>query len=250
MDSRIPVARGLGSSASATVAALVAADALLDGALGRQRILELATQAEGHADNAAAAIYGGLCVVTSIEGRPQAIRLDPPAALLAALYIPDRHLSTAAMRAALPASVPFADAVHNVGAAALAVAALSQGRLDLLAAATIDRLHEPYRAAAYPELPELVMAARQAGAQGACLSGAGSTVIAFSDDASAAATIAAAMERRALELGMSGRAAVHAARAQGAIVVPPHRPPPSERRPTGRRSDAPDGSDEPGRALA
>jgi homoserine kinase len=102
---------------------------------------------------------------------------------------------------------------------ALAVAAFSQGRLDLLAAATVDRLHEPYRAVAYPELPELLAAARAAGAQGACLSGAGSTVVAFSQEPAAAATIAAAMERRALELGMSGRALVQSARAEGARVL-------------------------------
>jgi homoserine kinase len=201
------------------VAALVAADAMLEHGLGRQRILELAATAEGHADNAAAALYGGVCVVTEVDGRPRAVRLEPPRGLLAALYIPDKHLSTAAMRAALPDSVPFADAVHNVGAASLAVAALTQGRLDLMAAATVDRLHEPYRAAAYPELPQLVEAADAAGAQGACLSGAGSTVIAFSDDAAAAATIAAAMERRAHELGLGGRASVQASRAEGAVVI-------------------------------
>lgn len=233
MDNRIPISRGLGSSAAATVAALVAADALLEGALGRQRILELATRSEGHADNAAAAIHGGVCVATQVDGRPRAIRLDPPKGLLAALYIPDKHLSTAAMRAALPTSVPFADAVHNVGAAALLVAALGQGRLDLLAAGTVDRLHEPYRAAAYPELPELIAAAQAAGARGACLSGAGSTVIAFSDDPATAATIAAAMERRALSLGLTGRASVHAARAQGARVsdAADVRPAPSRRPP-------------------
>jgi homoserine kinase len=219
MKNRIPVTRGLGSSASATVAGLVAADALLEGALGPQRMLELATGAEGHADNAAAAIYGGLCVVAQVEGIPRAIRLDPPGELLVALYIPDRHLSTAAMRAALPETVPHADAVHNVGAATLAVAALTSGRFDLLRAATSDRLHEPYRAAAYPELPELIEAALDAGADGAFLSGAGPTVIAFSHDVAAAATIAAAMERRALALGMSGRAGVQAARAEGARVV-------------------------------
>lgn len=219
MQNRIPVTRGLGSSASATVAGLVAADALLEGALGRQRMLELSSAAEGHADNAAAAIYGGLCVVTQVDGAPRAIRLDPPDELLIALYIPDRHLSTAAMRAALPETVPFADAVHNVGAATLAVAALVTGRFELLRAATADRLHEPYRARAYPELPELIEAALGAGADGACLSGAGPTVIAFSHDMAAAATIAAAMERRAQALGMSGRASVQAARAEGARVV-------------------------------
>lgn len=219
VDNHIPVARGLGSSASATVAALTAADALLEGRLGRERILELAAESEGHADNAAAAIYGGLCVVTVVDDQPRAVRLQPPVGLLAALYIPDKHLSTAAMRAALPDQVPFADAVHNVGAAALTVAALTQGRLEFLAAGTRDRLHEPYRAAAYPELPELIEAALAAGAQGACLSGAGSTVIAFSDDPAAATTIAAAMERRALELGLPGRAQVQAARAEGARVL-------------------------------
>jgi len=219
MDNHIPVTRGLGSSASATVAALVAADALLDGALGPERILELAAASEGHADNAAAAVYGGLCVVATVEGQPRAIRIDPPRDLLAALYIPDKQLSTAAMRAALPKSVPFADAVHNVGAATLAVAALSQGRLDLLAAGTVDRLHEPYRAAAYPELPHLIEAALAAGAKGACMSGAGPTVIAFSDDPAAAATIAAAMERRAQSLQLTGRAVVHAVRAEGARVI-------------------------------
>ncbi len=219
MDNHIPVTRGLGSSASATVAGLVAADALLGGGLGPERMLELATQAEGHADNAAAAIYGGLCVVANVDGAPRAVRLDAPPGLLTALYIPDKHLSTAAMRAALPRTVPFADAVHNVGAAALAVAALSSGRLDLLRPATVDRLHEPYRATAYPELPALIEAALAAGARGACMSGAGPTVIAFSDDAAAAATIAAAMERRAQSLGMTGRAAVQAVRAEGARVV-------------------------------
>ena len=219
MANDIPVARGLGSSASATVAGLAAANALTDGALGRERMLQLAALAEGHADNAAAAIYGGLCVVANVDGVPRAIRIEPPEALLAALYIPDKHLSTAAMRAALPGSVPFADAVHNVGAATLALAALSQGRQDLLAAGTRDRLHQPYRAAAYPELPHLIEAALAAGAKGACLSGAGSTVIAFSDDVAAAAGLAAAMERRARSLGLSGRAAVQAARAEGARVI-------------------------------
>ena len=219
MENRIPVSRGLGSSAAATVAALVAADALLDGGLGEERILELAAAAEGHPDNAAAAILGGLCVVAPVKGRPRAVRIEPPAALLAALFIPDRPLSTAAMRAALPKRVPFADAVHNVAAAATAVAAFSQDRLDLLRVATKDRLHEPYRAAAYPELPAIIEAAVEAGALGACLSGAGSTVIAFSDQPEMAARVAEAMRQRAEQLGLPGRAAVHAARAAGARII-------------------------------
>jgi homoserine kinase len=226
MDNRIPVARGLGSSASATVAALVAANALLDGELTQDRLLELAADSEGHADNAAAALLGGLCVVGDVDGRPRAVRIEPPEGLLAALYIPEKPLSTAAMRAALPSTVPFEDAVHNVGAASLAVAALSEGRLELLDAATADRLHEPYRAAAYPELPELVEAAREAGAMGACLSGAGSTIIAFSDDPDMAERVTAAMAARATALGLAGKPAVHRVRSRGAEVIkgPAERP--------------------------
>ena len=123
------------------------------------------------------------------------------------------------MRSALPATVPFADAVHNVGAAALTVAALSQGRLELLAASTLDRLHEPYRATAYPQLPEIIEAALGAGALGACLSGAGSAIVAFSDDRTIAPAIAAAMERRGIALGLTGRSSVQAIRAEGARVV-------------------------------
>lgn len=220
MQNAIPVARGLGSSASATVAALLAADHLLGpGALGSTRILEMASESEGHPDNAAAAVFGGFCVVTSIDGKPRVVRLEPPADLLTVLFIPDRPLSTKHMRDVLPHSVPFEDAVHNVGAAALAVAAIAGDRVDLFGAAADDRLHEPYRAAVYPELPELVAAARSGGASGACLSGAGSTVIAFVDSEPAARTVGAAMAARAAGLGLDGRSCVHAPRSAGATVI-------------------------------
>jgi homoserine kinase len=151
-----------------------------------------------------------------VEGRPRAIRIAPPLDLRAALFIPERPLSTAAMRAALPATVPFGDAVHNVGAAALAVAALATDRLDLLAPATVDRLHEPYRAAVYPELPQMVGAARAAGALGACLSGAGSTIIAFCASDAEASRVAQAMSERASALGLAGRAVTSRPRETGA----------------------------------
>ena len=141
------------------------------------------------------------------------------AALVVTLFIPDRPLSTAAMRAALPAQVPFGDAVHNVGASSLAVAAFASGRLDLLTAATDDRLHEPYRAAVYPELPVLVAAARRAGALGACMSGAGSSVIAFADSETLAARLAVALEAAAQEAGLPGHSLVVRPRARGAFVV-------------------------------
>ena len=108
-----------------------------------------------------------------------------PRDLRAVLFIPERRLPTEAMRKALPATVPYDDAVANLGAVALGVAGLAAGRSDMLARLTVDRLHEQYRASVYPEFPKMVAAAREAGALGACLSGAGSTIIAFADSMSA-----------------------------------------------------------------
>jgi homoserine kinase len=219
MRNAIPMSRGLGSSASATVAGLLAARVLSGGgSFPDERVLALAAGLEGHPDNVAAALYGGFVVVGQIAGTPRAVRFDPPDGLLAALFIPERPLATSRMRAALPSTVPFADAVHNVGASSLAVAAIASGRLELLAAATEDRLHEPYRSAVYPELPALVGAAREAGALGACLSGAGSTVIAFAGDPASAARIAAALGEAGAALGLAGSARVTLPRAAGATL--------------------------------
>jgi homoserine kinase len=222
MQNMIPLSRGLGSSATASVGGLLAARAL-SGPAGRAlsdaRILALSAALEGHPDNAAAAVYGGFVVVAEIDGALRAIRLEPPKSLVCALFIPDRPLSTAAMRAALPQTVPLADAVHNLGATALAVTAMATGDLSLLRPATVDRLHEPYRAAAvYPELPSLVAAARYAGALGACLSGAGSTVICFADSAERATAAGNAMAIAALGLELDGRSQVVAPRLRGATV--------------------------------
>jgi homoserine kinase len=216
MHNEIPLMRGLGSSAAATVAGLVAARALSGspGRLSDERLIELATEIEGHGDNAAAALLGGFVVVTG--GR--SVRLDPPAALRAVVFVPQRPLRTAEMREVLPATVPLADAVHNLGAAALIVAAMAGGDLSLLAAMNDDRLHEPYRAAVYPELPVLVAAARDAGALGAALSGAGSTVIALCDSDASAAAVADAFSRVAARLNLPGDARSLAVSSAGARV--------------------------------
>lgn len=220
MRNRIPLSRGLGSSASATVAGLVAAGALVGHPIAPERMLVLACGAEGHPDNVAAAIHGGFVVVSHVDGEARAVRLDPPEGLVAALYVPDRPLSTTAMRAALPETVPFRDAVHNVGAASMIVAAFATGRLDLLRGATQDRLHEPYRAReVYPELPGVVAAARSAGAMGAAMSGAGSSVIAFADDPERAAEVGAAMARWAADNHLPGRAVLARPRARGALIA-------------------------------
>lgn len=218
MRNEVPLGRGLGSSAAAVVGGLVAADALSGGRLERRRLLGLAAELEGHPDNVAAALLGGFVVVAPVGGRPEAVRLEPPRTLRAVLFVPQLELPTKEMRAVLPREVPYRDAVHNVGRAALAVAAMAAGRLDLLAAATEDRLHEPYRARVYEALPHLERAAREAGALGACLSGSGSSVIAFSDGEPRSARIEAAFVAVAREQELSGTVRVVAPRTAGALV--------------------------------
>jgi homoserine kinase len=224
MTNRIPLSRGLGSSAAATIAGVVAADALTGGSLDRRRMLEIAVDIEGHPDNAAPALLGGFTVSGFVPGPDgalalEAIRFDVPGRLRAVLFIPQLPLATSAMRAALPATVPHADAVHNIAAVGLGVAGIASGRYDLLRALTVDRIHEPYRAAVFPQLPGLVAAAREAGAIGACMSGAGSTILAFADDAETVDRVAAALRARAAADGLSGRVHVAAPQDAGARVV-------------------------------
>jgi homoserine kinase len=214
MRNEIPLARGLGSSAAASVAGLLAAGALAGVDLGAERIHRIAAEIDGHPDNVAAALYGGFVIYTR--------HFDPPDELIAALFIPQLPLRTEHMRAALPATVPHADAAHNAGRTGLVVAAFTTGRLELLAAMGDDRLHEPYRAAYFPQLPELVAAARSAGALGAALSGAGSTVIALSDDVATAGRVAAAMSAAAERLDLPGTPMVVRPTNVGAHVVRPN----------------------------
>jgi homoserine kinase len=219
MDNAIPLLRGLGSSAAATVAGLVAANELADDALDERKLLDLAIQLEGHPDNVAAALLGGFVVVVSDEGHSEAVRFDPAARLRCVLFVPDLELATTQMRQALPAEVPHRDAVFNVGRAALAVAAFASGRSELLRLATQDRLHQPYRSAVFPALPTLIEAALGAGALGACLSGAGSSVVAFVDTPEGAAAVEAAFAAAALAADLAGSIRTLAPRRAGAVVI-------------------------------
>ncbi len=171
--SRIPLSGGLGSSAAAIVAGLVAADHLfeLDADL-----LAAAVELEGHPDNVAAALQGGFVVVT--EGR--AVRFEPPPELEGVLVVPHDAVRTDAARAALPAEVPIGDAVFNVAHAALLMIGLARADLDLVARGLADRIHQPRRAHLYPRSMELVGRARDMGALGATISGAGPTVLLWS----------------------------------------------------------------------
>jgi len=168
--SRIPVSAGLGSSAAAIVAGLVAADHMfeLDADL-----LPLAVKIEGHPDNVAAALLGGFVVCT--EGG--ADRFDAVPGLEGVLAIPPERVPTARAREAVPPEVPIEDAVHNAAHAALLVLGLAQGDLDQVGRGLSDRIHQPRREQLYPRSMELLRQARELGAIGACISGAGPSVL-------------------------------------------------------------------------
>jgi homoserine kinase len=218
----IPLERGLGASAAATVAGLCLSEALAGRSLGQPVLLELATEIDGHPDNVAAALLGGLVASVALDPGVEAVRLDPPHGLGLMAWIPDRRLVTAEMRRVLPASVPRSDAIANLARVAVAVAGLASGRAEAVALLSGDRLHEPYRAAAYPELPAVAEAAREAGAIGACLGGSGSTIVAFVDTEAGdglAERVGAAMRASAERVGLVGRLAALRPRAAGARLV-------------------------------
>lgn len=219
MHNEIPLARGLGSSAAATVAGLVAGNALLGEPLTQRDLLRLANGIEGHPDNATAALLGGFTASAIVDGTIEAVRFDAPRDLRAVLFVPELRLPTIDMRSALPPEVPREDAVANLTRVAIGVAGIATGRFDLLRVLMVDRLHEPYRAAVYPQLPALVEAARKAGAIGACLSGAGSTILAFSDSVRTITRIEAAFGAAAADGDLPGRIVVVSPRNTGTQVL-------------------------------
>jgi homoserine kinase len=168
--SQIPLSGGLGSSAAAIVAGLVAADHLFE--LDAD-VRALAIELEGHPDNVSAAIEGGFVICQQAGAH----RFEPPMGLEAVLVIPDTPVRTAEARAALPENVPMQDAVFNVAAASTLTLGLATGDWDLIAQGLADRLHQPRRAHLYPRSAELVQAATTYGALGATISGAGPTVL-------------------------------------------------------------------------
>jgi len=178
LRSEIPLARGLGSSAAAIVAGLYAADHLFELGLSQEEFLARATEIEGHPDNVAAAIYGGFVICGGTgEGGPTAARFEAPDGLEGIAVIPAEEVSTERAREAIPAEVPLADAVANVSAASRLVLGLRSADLDLVASGLADRIHQDRRRGLYPRSMELVDGAREIGALGATISGAGPTVL-------------------------------------------------------------------------
>lgn len=217
--SDIPPARGLGSSAAARLCGVLAA-AALDGWKTRsfEDAVRFAVALEGHPDNAVPAAYGGLRSVLMDRGVPLHARWPVPKGLAVALCVPDYEAATPVMRAALPKSVPLADAARNAARVAHLLACLTEGRLGELKAAMADSLHQPYRAKRLPGFRQAVAAAEEAGAFGAALSGSGSTVLAFCPAGRAQARVGAAMARAYARAGKKASVLAVDVEMQGATV--------------------------------
>ncbi|MBM4418370.1 MAG: homoserine kinase [Chloroflexi bacterium] len=216
--SSIPVTGGLGSSSTAIVAGLALAELMAGGAVECARLVEPAARLEGHPDNVSPALLGGLVASLMTEERVDALRVPMEKMPGAVLFVPVLRVVTHRARGVLPRVVSHEDAAFNVAHASMLVAALNAGRWDLVGRAMDDRLHQPARAERLiPALPDILRAARQAGAIGACLSGSGSAMLALVDtdaDAVGEAMCAAARDR-----GVSGRAIVTRVDESGTVVL-------------------------------
>ena len=221
---RIPLSSGLGSSAAAKLTGLLGANILLGKPLSKDEILNLATAMEGHPDNVAPALLGGLVVSTVDDEKVLAHKvnvngsrtsfggLESP--IQVTVVLPDLRLPTREARAALPEQIPTKDAVHNISRAVLVTEAFRNGDLDLLGKAMRDTLHQPYRLKLIPGAQAAMDAAKGAGAAAVALSGAGPSLIAFSaqqdpaiGEAMTQAFAQAGLQARTLQLRMSNHGA-------------------------------------------
>ncbi|MDR6719569.1 homoserine kinase [Paenibacillus sp. 2003] len=181
MYSDIPLTRGLGSSASAIVGALAAANALIGAPLSDAKLLDMATSLEKHPDNVGASLYGGIITAAWNGQQVDHIRIEPHQDLQALVIVPEFQLSTSKARNVIPEQLGMSDVVHNISRSSLLVAALASGRLDMIQKAMSDRIHQPYRASLVPGMAEILEHAVEHGALGAALSGAGPTVLTLVD---------------------------------------------------------------------
>jgi homoserine kinase len=224
MHGDVPVARGLGSSAIVRTGAGLAAFSLAGEPVDEEWLLNLITDLEGHADNAAPALMGGLQVVSMDEGRVTHVRIPMPKSLRAVLFIPDFEMSTEEGRSLLPnwwrALEPETSrgiAIQNAARASMLVAALATGQLDALAVATRDQMHQPARSTLFPAMYKIIGAATDAGALCAYLSGGGSTILAMTVEKEH--EVAEAMGAAAAAEGVSGSGCMTKFSDRGAQVV-------------------------------
>lgn len=179
LNNRIPLARGLGSSAAARLAGILSANALCGNFLSQNEVLNLAAKLEGHPDNVVPQLLGGLCISVFNNGSVNYVRLEPPKELRAVVCVPDFELSTKKARAVLPEKIPHTDAVYNLSRVALLLGAFSKKDYRLLKMAMNDRLHQNYRKKLVPGFDSVLKSGYESGALGMALSGAGPSILAF-----------------------------------------------------------------------
>ena len=216
-DNAVPLGRGLGSSSTAVVGGLVAANVLCGEPLSQDELLTLAVRIEGHPDNVTPALLGGCQIVVQDESKLITSTIPLAKELWAILYIPSQQMPTHQARGLLGPQVSRADAVFNMGRTALLVNALTSGDLELLKTATQDRLHQPARGVLFPAMRLIIRAALEAGASGAFLSGAGSTILALTPDREM--TVGYEMADMADKAGVPGDVKITKVSQQGAHVV-------------------------------
>ncbi len=202
-ENHIPASRGMGSSAAAIVAGLVAANELAGGKLQVPELLQLAAAMEGHPDNVAPAMLGGVVVSAVLDEQLFYRRIEPPQNLHMVVAVPDFTLSTSLARDVLPLLVPVKDAVFNVSRASLLVLALIQEDYQLLGRMMDDKLHQPYRVDLIPGMQAVFDAAKNEGALAVALSGAGPTLIAFVTDKTKMEPVGTSMRHAFSEVGVT-----------------------------------------------
>ena len=215
-NNNIPLARGLGSSAAAIVGGLMAANKICSNPLSQDDLLSLAFQIEGHGDNVAPALLGGLHAVVKDGKKIISETISIPAEITAVIFIPEKPMVTEEGRAILSKKISRDAAVYNLGRVAILVNSLSSGSLDNLKIATQDKLHQPDRAKIFPAMKYIIRSAENAGALCAFLSGAGSSIVALTDSRSM--TIGYEMADVADKIGVPGVIKVTKLSAMGAHV--------------------------------
>ncbi len=182
IENRIPVESGLGSSSTAIVGGMMAANVLAGSPMSQLDLLDFANEMEGHPDNVTPAIFGGITVSAVHQGQAIHYPLNLAQPFKVAIVLPQYRLNTKEARAALPSMIPFKDAVFNVSRIALLIRALETGDYEMLAVAMNDQLHQPYRFKLVPGLEYACHAVRNAGAAGVAISGSGPGIVIFSPD--------------------------------------------------------------------
>ncbi|MEB3185755.1 MAG: homoserine kinase [Cyanobacteriota bacterium] len=216
----VPPARGLGSSATAIVAGLIGANALVGEPLSKEKLLELAIDIEGHPDNVVPSLVGGLCMTAKAAShRWRVVRCEWSPQVVAVVAIPAIRLTTSEARRAMPKTIPISDAVVNLGSLTLLLQGLRTGNGDLIADGMHDRLHEPYRWGLIPGGRQVREAAIGAGAWGCVISGAGPSLLALCPAASAE-EVSKVMVRTWHRAGVEARAEVLGVQQEGSRWEP------------------------------